>query len=47
MLFQFFAPEGLKCSTASVKCINFCKFGVFATKITPFDFMGGNTRIIF
>jgi len=47
MLFQFFAPEGLKRSAASIKCVNFGKFGVFATKITPFDAVGCNTRVFF
>ena len=45
MLFQFFAIEGLKCSTAAVQSIQFCKISMLASQIAPSDLVGGNPRV--
>ena len=45
MLFQFFAIEGLKCSTAAVQGIQFCKISILASQIAPSDLVGGNPRV--
>ena len=45
MYFQFFTIYGLKCSTAAVQGIQFCKISMLASQIAPSDPVGGNPRV--
>ena len=45
MLFQLLTVEGLKCSTAAVQGIQFCKISMLATQIAPSDLVSGNPRV--
>ena len=45
MLFQLFAPQGLKCPAAAIQRLDFGEIGKFAQQITKINFTGGHTRI--
>jgi hypothetical protein len=45
VLFQLFAPQGLKCPAAAIQRVNFCKIGKPALQITKIYFTAGHTRI--
>ena len=46
VLFQFFAPQGLKCAAAAIQRIDFGEVGKFAQQITKINFTGGHTCVI-
>jgi len=45
MLFELFAPQGLKCPAAAVQRVDFGEIGKFAQQITKINFTGGHTCI--
>jgi hypothetical protein len=45
MLFQFFAPQGLKCPAATIQRVNFGEIGEFTQQVTEINFTGGHTCI--
>ncbi|MBW2337424.1 MAG: hypothetical protein JRF47_11825, partial [Deltaproteobacteria bacterium] len=45
VLFQLFAPQGLKCPAAAIQRVNFCKIGKPALQITKIYFTAGHTCI--
>jgi hypothetical protein len=45
MLFQFFAPQGLKSPAAAIQRIDFGEVGKFAQQITKINFAGRHTRV--
>jgi hypothetical protein len=45
MLFEFFAPQGLKCPAAAIQCVDFGEIGKFAQQITKINFTGGHTCV--
>ena len=45
MLFELFAPQGLKCPAAAVQRVDFGEIGKFAQQITKSNFTGGHTCV--
>jgi hypothetical protein len=45
VLFQFFAPEGLKCPAAAIQCVHPGKVGMSALQITKTDFRSRYTCV--
>jgi hypothetical protein len=46
MLFQFFAPQGLKRPAAAIQRIDFGEVGKFAQQITKINFAGSHTCVL-
>jgi hypothetical protein len=46
MLFQLFAPQGLKCMAASIQGIEFGNIRPITAQITPLDFMRGYAGVL-
>jgi hypothetical protein len=46
MLFQFFAPQRLKCMAASIQSVEFGRIRPFTAQITPLDLMGGYAGVL-
>jgi hypothetical protein len=45
MLFQLFAPQGLKCPAAAIQRVDFGEIGKFAQQITKINFTGGHSCV--
>ena len=45
MVFQFAAPDRLKCPAASIQGIHLCKVCMLTPQVTPFNPMRGNARV--
>ena len=45
VLFELFAPQGLKCPATAVQRIEFGEIGKFAQQITKGNFTGGHTCV--
>ena len=45
VVFQFAAPDRLKCMAASIQRIHLCKVCMLTPQITPFNPMRGNPRV--
>ena len=45
VVFQFAAPDRLKCPAASIQGIHLCKVCMLTPQVTPFNPMRGNARV--